>query len=43
MEELERGAEMWAIARGGRSPRCAQQFIAGAESRIRRGIPVLDQ
>ena len=42
MEELERGAEMWAIARGGRSPRCAQQFIAGAESRIRRGIPVLD-
>ena len=42
MEELESGAEMWAIARGGRSPRCAQQFIADAESRIRRGIPVLD-
>lgn len=42
VKELEIGAEAWAISRGGRSPRCAQQFIADAESRICRGLPVLE-
>lgn len=36
-DELEMGAERWATARGGRSPRCARQFIRDAEARIRRG------
>ncbi len=25
--EMEKGAEIWAIARGGRSPRCARQYV----------------
>lgn len=33
MEELEKGAEQWAIERGGRSPRCARQYIAVTEAR----------
>jgi len=37
MSELEKGAERWATARGGRSPRCARQYIDDAEARIRRG------
>ena len=37
IEELEKGAERWATERGGRSPRCARQFISDAEARIRRG------
>ncbi|MCI1965648.1 MAG: ATP-binding protein [Oscillospiraceae bacterium] len=35
MRELEQGAERWAIGRGGRSPRCAKQYIRAAEARIR--------
>lgn len=41
MEELEQGAERWATARGGRSPRCARQYINDAEARIRRGQKLL--
>ncbi|QAT51186.1 ATP-binding protein [Caproiciproducens sp. NJN-50] len=37
MRELEEGAERWAIGRGGRSPRCAKQYIRAAEARIRSG------
>ena len=37
IEELEKGAERWATERGGRSPRCARQYINDAEARIRRG------
>jgi uncharacterized protein len=37
LEELEEGAERWAIGRGGRSPRCAKQYIRAAEARIRSG------
>lgn len=37
-EELEAGAERWALERGGRSPRCAKQYIAMIESRIKRGL-----
>jgi len=37
IEELEAGAERWATERGGRSPRCARQYINDAEARIRRG------
>ncbi len=33
IEELERGAEQWAIERGGRSPRCARQYISIAEAK----------
>ena len=40
VKELEEGAERWAIARGGRSPRCAKQFVRYAEARIRRGQPL---
>lgn len=36
-EELEYYAERWATTRGGRSPRCARQFIRDAEARVRRG------
>lgn len=36
--ELESGAERWALERGGRSPRCARQYIAMIESRIKRGL-----
>lgn len=39
--ELEKGAERWATARGGRSPRCARQFIRDAESRIKKGKSLL--
>lgn len=28
IEELEKGAEQWALSRGGRSPRCARQYIS---------------
>lgn len=37
IDELELGAERWATERGGRSPRCARQYIADSEARIRRG------
>jgi predicted AAA+ superfamily ATPase len=37
IEELEKGAERWATARGGRSPRCAKQFIDDAQARIELG------
>ncbi len=39
-EELEFLAERWAIERGGRSPRCARQFIDDAEAKIKRGEPL---
>lgn len=32
VEELEKGAERWAIQRGGRSPRCAVQYISSVEA-----------
>ena len=35
-EELEKGAEQWAIERGGRSPRCARQYIAITEARQKK-------
>lgn len=35
IEELEKGAEQWAIERGGRSPRCARQFISITEARMK--------
>jgi predicted AAA+ superfamily ATPase len=35
-DELEDGAEKWAIARGGRSPRCAKQYIRSVEARLKR-------
>ncbi|MBW7573039.1 ATP-binding protein [Caproiciproducens sp. AGMB10547] len=41
INELEKGAERWATARGGRSPRCARQYIDDAEARIRRGQKIL--
>lgn len=34
-EELESGAEAWAIGRGGRSPRCAKQYIRTVEARLK--------
>lgn len=37
LKELEDGAERWAIGCGGRSPRCAKQYIRFAEARIRSG------
>lgn len=36
--DLELGAERWALERGGRSPRCAKQYIAKVESRLKRGM-----
>ena len=36
LEALETGAEQWAIARGGRSPRCAKQYIRNVEARLGR-------
>ena len=33
--ELDRGAEKWALTRGGRSPRCAKQYIRTVEARVR--------
>lgn len=38
LPRLEAGAERWAIARGGRSPRCAVQYVRMAQSRISRGL-----
>lgn len=35
IEELEKGAETWAIERGGRSPRCARQYISITEARMK--------
>ncbi|HIS69497.1 MAG TPA: ATP-binding protein [Candidatus Gallacutalibacter stercoravium] len=40
LPQLEAGAERWALERGGRSPRCARQYVALAESRLRRGLPL---
>lgn len=37
---LEAGAERWALERGGRSPRCAKQYIAMVESRLKQGLPL---
>ena len=36
--ELEMAAERWEIAKGGRSPRTAVQFIDDAEARLARGL-----
>lgn len=41
IDDLEKGAERWATERGGRSPRCARQYINDAEARIRRGQALL--
>ena len=41
LPELETGAERWALERGGRSPRCAQQYISAAEAKIKQGKPLL--
>ena len=38
--QLDAGAEQWALARGGRSPRCAKQYIAMVESRLKQGLPL---
>ena len=38
--QLDTGAEQWALARGGRSPRCAKQYIAMVESRLKQGLPL---
>ena len=38
MDRLLESSEQWARRRGGRSPRCAKQFIDYVESCIRRGI-----
>ncbi len=35
MDQLKQEAEQWAIARGGRSPRCARQFMNWAEAKIK--------
>ena len=37
-DELEAGAERWALARGGRSPRCARQYVSMVESKSKRGL-----
>lgn len=37
LPELKRGAEEWALTRGGRSPRCATQYMDQAEAKIRAG------
>lgn len=37
-EQLHTGAERWALARGGRSPRTARQYIDYIQSRIERGM-----
>lgn len=37
IDQLKQGAEQWAIARGGRSPRCARQFMNSAEAKIKLG------
>lgn len=38
---LEREAEQWALTRGGRSPRCAVQYMNQAEAKIRAGATIL--
>ena len=38
--QLDTGAEQGALARGGRSPRCAKQYIAMVESRLKQGLPL---
>lgn len=38
LNQLEEGAERWALSRGGRSPRCARQYIRAAEARIKSGL-----
>ncbi len=38
---LEREAEQWALTRGGRSPRCAVQYMDQAEAKIRAGDTIL--
>ena len=38
---LEREAEQWALTRGGRSPRCAVQYMDQAEAKIRAGATIL--
>ena len=40
LDELDLLAERWATERGGRSPRCARQFIDDAEAKVRRGEPL---
>ncbi len=37
LDQLLCGAEQWAIIRGGRSPRCAQQYMNFAEAAIKSG------
>lgn len=37
LETLDNGAEKWAITRGGRSPRCAKQYIRSVEARLKAG------
>ena len=39
--QLEIGAERWATERGGRSPRCAKQYIRDAEAKIKSGKPLI--
>ena len=41
LDQLEIGAEQWATQRGGRSPRCARQYIRAAEAKIRQGESLL--
>ncbi|HCR44145.1 MAG TPA: AAA+ family ATPase [Ruminococcaceae bacterium] len=36
-EELEKGAQAWAISRGGRSPRCAKQYVRTVEAKYKSG------
>ena len=38
---LEKGAERWATERGGRSPRCAKQYVRVAEAKIKQGKSLL--
>ena len=40
MRLIEAGAERWATERGGRSPRCAKQYITVVEARLKRGLPL---
>ena len=41
LSQLYLGAERWATERGGRSPRCARQYIRHAEAKIRQGKSLL--
>ena len=38
IEKMHRGAERWALEKGGRSPRVARQYVDWAQSRIERGL-----